>query len=302
MLNQFLRRCGLLIGVAALLASFQACSQDDNPVDTQNQVSTPPALPDASTMTMDLSFFAPAASDASSIENGSPTGTLLSASVGKENWINAAVRVLYVNLVFCAAFEPPVAAFALAIHSVPQRQPDGSWLWTYIFVDEGGAEYSIFLYGTPAGLHNEWRMEVTTNNPAMPLDHFTWFDGEALRDGSSGYWQFYTPLEYVPAGSGGGAGATPGVPSVRIDWMHAGGNVHELSILVNEAGSEAEGDTVVFHTSPNASYIRVTDVSAGAEYDIVWYSDGSGSLQVPDYNGGERACWDTRQYNIECPR
>ena len=125
-----------------------------------------------------------------------------------------------------------------------------------------------------------------------------------MRNGSSGYWRFYTPVGYVPAASAGAFDetgvSTPGVPSIRMDWSHASGNVHELLILVNEEGSEDEGDSVLFHDSPSVKYIELTDVSAGETYDIEWYPDGSGSLMVPDYNGGQRACWDTRQDNIDC--
>jgi hypothetical protein len=300
MLNRFLTRAGLLVVMAAVLCCFQACSTDENPVDTQNPALQPPALPAASTMAMNLSFFDAAQIDEASLISGVPGGPALSAAAGKEHFINAAVRVLFVNLVFCAAFEPPVAAFALAIHSIPQLQPDGSWLWTYIFVD-GSVEYSIFLYGKRVADYNQWRMEVSASDPSLGFDHFVWFDGEAMVDGSSGYWQFYTPVEGVPAVAAAGA-ATPGVPSVRIDWLNTSANEHQLTILANEAGSEDEGDTVVFYNSPSASFVQFNDLSAALLYEIIWYPDGSGSIEVPDYNGGDKACWDTRQNNSECPQ
>jgi hypothetical protein len=89
------------------------------------------------------------------------------------------------HLIFCGAVVPPVSAFALAIHSVPQLQTDGWWLWTYIFVKDQ-VEYSIFLYGRDLGDRTQWRMEVSTANPGMPLGHFVWFEGEALKYESSG--------------------------------------------------------------------------------------------------------------------
>ena len=46
------------------------------------------------------------------------------------------------------------------------------------------------------------------------------------------------------------------------------------------------------------------DFSEGGS-DATWFirwnaTDGTGSLQVPDYNGGREACWDEQQYDVEC--
>ena len=299
----FYHRTGVVLVLIVALLGFQACGGDDDPIAPPDPAADAPALPDLSTMTMDLSFFGLAGIDQTSIEKGTPSEELLAASTGKDNFINAAVRVLYLQLAFCVVMEPPVAAFALAIHSVPQKQDDGSYLWTYIFVD-GAVEYSIFLYGKDEGDYVAWRMEVSANNPEMPLDHFVWFDGEAMKDDSQGYWQFYEPAAepayYVDATATG----TPGDESIRIDWLNAPGNVHRLTILNNKEGHEEEGDTIVFSSSPSVCSIEFTDVSLDETYSIVWYYDGSGYLQVPDYpedNPGAKACWDTRQYDVVCP-
>ncbi|UCG51867.1 MAG: hypothetical protein JSW58_17155 [Candidatus Latescibacterota bacterium] len=307
MSGRLIYRSGICLILVVALLGFQACSNDDDPVSPPTDQTGAPELPDLSTMTMDLSFFGLAGVDQASVKQGSPSPELLAASTGKDNFINAAVRVLYVHLVFFAAFEPPVAAFALAIHSIPQRQPDGSYLWTYIYVDEG-IDYSIFLYGKDEGDYVAWRMEVSTNNPGMPLDHFVWFSGEAQKDDTYGFWQFYEPIDGPPAmAASAGALQTPGEQSIRIDWENQPGNIHSLTILVNKEGAEDEGNTVQFYASPTVHYIEFTDYTtnpSGDVYDITWYADGSGSLLVPDYppvNPGTKACWDTQQYDIVCP-
>ena len=44
------------------------------------------------------------------------------------------------------------------------------------------------------------------------------------------------------------------------------------------------------------------DASENLNADITWDEvTGAGSIQVPDYNDGERACWDEDQDDIECP-
>ena len=298
MSGRLFSRIGVCLVLLVALVGIQACSNDD-PVSATQEES--PELPAMSTMTMDLSFFEQAQVDQMSIEEGTPTQMMLAAAAGKDNFINAAVRVFYLQLTFWAALEAPVSAFAVALHSVPQHQSDGSWLWTYIFV-EGDIEYGIFLYGIDAGDRTQWRMEVSTNNPSMPLDHFVWFAGEAMKDDTSGHWQFFEPIIAMSNFANASVTVeTPGVQSIRIDWLNAPGDVHQLTVLNNKPGSEEEGDNVVAFESPLMSYIEFTDVSVPEVHNITWYADGSGSIHVPDYNNGEKACWDTNQNDIACP-
>lgn len=297
MSSRLMIRAGMFIVLAIALVGVQACNNDDNP--TAPAVGEQaPALPAMSTMTVDLSFFDQAQVSQQMVQKGSTDGMAL-VETNKQNFIEAAVRALYIQLTFWAALEPPVAAFALAIHSVPQPQDDGSYLWTYIFVEEE-LEYAIFLFGKDAGLSTEWRMEVSTNNPEMPLDHFVWFTGEAMKSNTSGYWQFYEPnADAILLASA--ALQTEGEQSLRIDWENLPGDVHQLTLSNNYPGSPDEGDNVVFFNSPAMSYIELTDESEPLVYNVTWYFDGSGSIQVPDYNNYEKACWDTQQNNIDCP-
>jgi hypothetical protein len=289
-----------LVLAAALLP---ACSQDDNSglVDpgTSDQA---PALPATSTMMFTVDFFGanPAGVTPQEIESGRPGPVL--QTVGTDNrthWINAFVRALYVQLLVFDALEEPIGAFALAAHSVPQKQDDGSWLWTYIFVEEG-LEYSIFLYGTPSDTYVDWRMEVSTNDPDLLLDHFVWFGGRTWNDNSHGYWQFHEPATGTPVVTAGTA--TPGTESVRIDYANPSRTEHRLTVTVNGAGHVDEGDYLEFFESSFVGSITHYDASEDLQSDITYYPDGSGSMTVPGYNGGEQACWDQNQFDTVCPQ
>ncbi len=296
MVKRLICRIGVgLVAVFAVLA-FAACSSDD-PTGPEREA---PVLPDAATMTMDLSFFDQVSEGSPALGRDTQDPMTLLAVPGKTNFMNAAVRVQWLYLAFCGALVPPVSAFALAIHSVPQLQTDGWWLWTYIYVKDQ-AEYGIFLYGKDIGDRTQWRMEVSTPNPEMPLDHFVWFEGEALKYESSGYWQFYEPV-LLSITTAAAAVQTPGRQSVRMDWLDQTGNIHQMSVLNNNPDSADEGDLIVYYASPEVSRIDFTDSAApDAVYNITWYADGSGSIQVPDYNSGEKACWDADQFDIACP-
>ncbi|NIM18668.1 MAG: hypothetical protein GTO51_00235 [Candidatus Latescibacteria bacterium] len=300
MSKRFSKPSSTCLVVLVALMYMAGCSSND-PLLPLDQ-SQPPKLPPVSTMKMDLSFFASAPVSETSIQTGIVEQELLSQYPTKYNFINAAVRVLYVQLLVYAALEPPIAAFLVAAHSIPQQQPDGSWLWTYIFVD-GDIEYSIFLRGKKLPDRTEWSMRVSSSDPDMPLDHFLWFEGEVMIDDSAGYWQFYEPADAMSVTVTSAEeviSETPGVPSVRIDYENLPGDTHMLAILVNKSGSPDEGDTVEFFESPALSYLEYHDVSEGLVANITWYADGSGSIEVPDYNNGEKACWDERQHDVSC--
>lgn len=292
-----LKRFNPVLTVMLIIALTAGCS---NETATGPGLSDAPELPPLSTMSIDLSFFESPDLSSAEIEAGSIDRSLLTSAQGvKTNFLNAAVRVLFLDVVVYSALAEPVAAFAVAAHSIPQHQSDGSWLWTYLFVEDD-REYGIYLFGKDEGEYIQWRMEVSSTDPEMLLDHFVWFDGQ-VHDGH-GYWQFYEPSELEsgirPASAF--ACATPGAESIRIDWEDIPEEGHRLVLLVNKAGDPAEGSTLEFYGSPSMGSVEFTDAAEGTTGEIVWFADGSGSIQWPDYNGGEKSCWDTMQNNIDC--
>lgn len=294
---------GTLLTILIAVFLLPACSDDNGNPALPEQNAGAPELPPMSTMVFTLDFFGVEPPDvgAQSIETGKPGAELYAAdAANRANWINAFIRALFLQLVMFDALEEPIGAFALAIHSVPQAQEDGSYLWTYIFVEDG-VEYSIFLYGTPQQDHVDWRMEVSTNDPDFLLDHFVWFEGEVNNDDDQGYWQFYDPILDSPAYVAGAGAATPGVQTFRIDWQNPSRTEHRLTVTANGVGHEDEGDYLEFFESSFLGMIEHYDASEGQLSDITWYPDGSGSITVPDYNNGEKACWDTQQIDTDCP-
>ena len=137
MFNSLLFRRGVWLLAAFALFTVPACSDDD----AVNPGAGAPIIPSMSTMLMDLSFFGFGTPGTVSLKDVD-VDAIHQSSTGRVNYINGAVRALYVNLLMYDAFEAPIGAFAVAINSVPQRQPDDTWLWTYIFVEDA-IDYSI---------------------------------------------------------------------------------------------------------------------------------------------------------------
>ncbi len=293
-----------LICMVMLVAIFSllGCSTDKQA--TGPETVTPPDLPSVSTMTMDIDFFNSAQIDAQSMRAGRLIEPIAaSPDALKLNFLNAAVRVFFLNVVAYAALAEPTAAFATAIHSVPQYQQDGSWLWTYVYVDNHGSEYSIFLKGKAMDTYVAWSLEVSSNDPNMLLDHFLWFDGEVENGGHAGYWQFYEPESSSLTDASVFAGneeGTPGVPCVLIDWQNNSAIDRRLSFLVNKTGDPAEGSELIFEESLEMASIDFNDAANDNSGTIIWNRDGSGSIEWPDYKDGVRSCWDVWQYDVDC--
>jgi hypothetical protein len=285
----------MMMAILLAVSMLPACSNEDEggPMEPGYPVYAP-QLPEMSTMVFDVQFFdiEPPQVSQQSIELGKPDGNELQAAeaANRTNFINAFVRVLFVQLLTYDALEEPIGAFALAIHSIPQQQEDGSWLWTYIFV-ENGVEYSIFLYGTPDrdDEYVDWRMEVSSNDPSNTLDHFVWFDGRTYNDDTHGYWQFYDPSLPEP------------YTSARIDWQNPSRTEHRLAVEINGPDHPDYGDTLVFFESSFLATLDHYDAGEDRHGNITFRPDGSGSITVADYNDGETACWDTEQINTDCP-
>lgn len=288
---------GILIAMLALMAV--GCSKDENGVSAPAEPA-PPSLPDVSTMRMDISLFESAQVSMQAVEAGRLDGgerAMLGAeSASRLNFMNAAVRSLYLQLVIYCALVEPVAAFEVAIHSVPQHQQDGSWLWTYLYVGADG-EYGIYLYGKNETDYVSWRMEVSSTDPALELDHFVWFDGRVYRGGDRGYWQFYEPVDAAAPAVERGTG---GVRSVRIDWADNGPCCGELLLTINKPGVPEEGSTLAFIETPAICTIEFHNAGEDENGVIAWRPDGTGYIEWYDYLDGEMGCWDEHQRDIDC--
>ena len=292
------RMTALSLAFLLVLSIVGGCS-NESPVDATNEAQAP-ELPSTSTMTMNLSLFESASIDMESQKAGMLDETSAAVYHTKLNFLNAAVRALFLQVVVYSALVEPVCAFEVAIRSVPQPQPDGSWLWTYIYVAKD-AEYSIYLYGKPVDDYVEWRMEVSSTDAEMPLYHFTWFDGVVYNDEDSGYWQFYEPSDQAIAAFAYDDDYTPGIQTIRVDWENRARNESELVFLVNKPGIPEEGSTLTFLESCCQGSIDFYNAENDASGSILWYSDGSGSIEWPDYNDGMKSCWNNFQYDVDCP-
>lgn len=257
-----------LVAVFGLLALHTTGCSDD----TTNPVTAPtaqaPALPDPEALTFDFAFFDGAAG--------------LDKSGGlHDNFINAYLRAVLLQAVAELTLAAPVGTFAVALHTVPVAQDDGAWVWSYTW---NGYRYPIrvALRGLPAGDHVQWEMRVGAGS-AEPTE--LWFEGSTSGGGHEGHWLFHDLDDPARPVCG------------EIAW---GDDDAGRFLQFTSRELESNGDVLRFNDAdPDYAVTFVPGTGAAGSF-IRWLADGTGSLQVPDYNGGAEACWDQWQENVVC--
>lgn len=279
-----MRKCSRTFVTAAFVLvsalSLSACGEETTePSDSAKAPVTPPPA----SMHLDLSFFA----DGGAATADESEGPVESAALARFNWTNAVVRVLIVNAFVDAAFSPPFAVFELALQAEPKSLGDGHYVWTYRHV-ENGQETRIDLTGRAAAGSVSWELRVTDPTHRPPFDNALWFRGVSRDDGRQGYWVFEDPTR-------GGA------EYARIDWLSTSDGDFELTIENLDDADEGRGDVVTYELDGRITSLSFEDVSDDATMSVQWdVVTGVGSLIAPDYNDGQRACWDETQQDVEC--
>ncbi|MBE0566102.1 MAG: hypothetical protein IH621_09105 [Krumholzibacteria bacterium] len=259
----------MALGAIMLLLALGAggCSDDASP--TAAPTAQAPNLPDPAALSFDFPFFDQA------------VGLEKSGNDLHANFVNAYLRVVVLQAVAELTLATPVAAFAVALHTVPVAQPDGAWVWSYTWT---GYRYPIrvALRGLPAGDHVQWEMRVS---PANTEPNLLWFEGTTSGDGSTGRWLLHDLDDPAQPVCG------------EIAWgQGTGGRFLEFT----SREPESAGDMLRFSDANPDFAVTFVPGTGGAEWFIRWHADGTGSLKVPDYNGGLEACWDRWQENVDC--
>lgn len=257
---------------ANLIVAGSGCNQTTAPSDpgNNNQQAEAPVLPPAEKLDFAFDFF--------ELEDiGSEK-----AEAARWNFFNARVRLAVIGVITEFVLTPPVLAFSLALHTVPSPQDDGSYIWVYTWVD-GSEEAQIRLKGTPEYDHVKWELRVS--NTAEDFANELWFEGESANDGDSGFWRFH---DFNRAGD----------PIVaRIDWLSEGN--HEKLTFTDL--DENPGAELAYEREADRHEVSYTSNAGDEDLFIIWNGDGTGSIEAADYNDGEKACWDTRQEDADCP-
>ena len=291
--------------VSALSLALAACGNETTQPDAERGA---PELPDPVTMQMDLGFFADDAAravaggadlgDGATLSGGaahsggaalSGGGTALGSAGANAhwNWIAAVVHVTALNLIVGEVLGPPSAAFHLALTAEPEKVDRNTYLWEYVF-DDGDERVAVDLEGSWVSGGVDWSLYVTGIVEGRELDHDLWYRGHSSQGGRTGYWIF-SDLEADPT------------DVARLDWSRSLAET-ELSLSIIDSGHEDFGDHIAYSRTGTVRRVEWSDQSEEQLFFVTWdVVTGAGSLEVPEYNDGDRACWNTEQEDIDCP-
>ena len=265
---------------AVLIAAhlfMTACDKNPADSDTPKQ----PALPPQSSITLDLSAFNQALAKGQG-----------EASVVGQNFITARLTVAAINLSVATILSVPTLTFAAALAQQPVLKADGKYHWSFI-VNDGAKSFQADLAGwidVPA-TEAVFEMRITTTGVTPALTNFLWYEGRAKLDNKTGYWEIYDALRPASA-----------IKVLRIDWQAQDATTGTLELTAVEAGVPTFGDKVTYNANGSSRSVIYKDASENRTVTIAWdETTKAGSITAPNYNGGNKACWDEKLDDVTCP-
>jgi hypothetical protein len=284
----------MIIIYIVMIAQLTGCSGDDEDANiAETDISNAPILPPSESMMIDLSAFSNGESEIPAIpvlDSEAQSSSEQPMAFSDQNFANATMLIEEINGSVVSPITFPAGLFNMAREHQPTPMDDGSWLWSYS-VTYDFIVVDAKLTGFKENGQNYWSMNVSVENPIMPITDFEWYTGVCTEDDTSGSWQIfdiYTSGEHNPI--------------ARVDWsMDSGMERVDLTIENVDTRNELIGDILICRSTPTASSMSFSDASDGSGWDIIWdVETGAGSVTIPDYNNSEKSCWDVNKQNVTC--
>ncbi|WP_142453172.1 hypothetical protein [Gracilimonas mengyeensis] len=188
--------------------------------------------------------------------------------------------ILDVNLVI------PRTLISAAQNHDPEKIANGEWEWEYsTTVNQNN--FGVRLTAQANGDSDAtWRFFVTNSAANPPLENSLLFEGEATYDAESGSWTYYEP--------------SSGEQVSVINW-EVGEEERSLTLEVTSDRNDNFGDTIEYTVDGNIKTVIYTDASSGEISTLEFNSETHiGFIISPDYNNGEKSCWDEDLNNVAC--
>ena len=236
-----------------------------------NSTSTAPPIPPSSSMSIDFS----------EIENSGN-----SKSAAGANFNAALFRVGIAKLILDVNVAVPQTLITAAQNKNAEEVSSGEYQWRYSASNQDKSFSVLLTANVDDNDDVDWKFFVTTDATNPPLNNALFFSGEADYDGSDGTWMYYDGTD---------------TPISSIEWDIDSANDIEIDFMVlsnrnGNQGSEISYDfdgsykTVVYEDGEN-------DEQTTIEYNV---ETKAGFIISPDYNDGEKSCWDENLNNISC--
>jgi hypothetical protein len=212
-------------------------------------------------------------------------------TIGK-NFVAARLAVGAINLAVLAHMSVPVLTFGAAISQQPVLKNDGKWHWIYSVSNNAGQQFQADLAGwiDVSAQASRWEMRITTSGLGAPLNNFLWYTGSAALNNGSGQWDIYDAAQPSSA-----------VKVVHIDWDHPSAAKATLKFTVVKPQVPENGDVLTYKAEGNGRMVTYFDKSENT-LEISWdAATNAGYIIAPNYNNGQKSCWDNQLNDTSCP-
>lgn len=268
-----LQRVKILSLLLAGVLLMNACSDS---VSSSKQ-DTPPKMPPAESMNMDLSTF----------DENEPPSQVNNETSEVTNFAQAVIRAALMKVVVDANLALPRAIFKAAAEADANLNEENEWEWSFTKTVNGNT-FEVRFVGTRQD-ENTILWECYITNTEKGFDDVLLFEGTSNNDGTEGTWTYYNIQN------------TQEQEAVsQISWSKTETST-TLTLEVISENSPHFGNTIEYLAEGNIRHATFYNASEDQTTELHWNLETlAGYLIAPNYNNGEKACWDSNFQNVPC--
>lgn len=259
----------LLVG----LLIINACSDSVS----SSEQDTPPKIPSVESMNMDFSTF----------DENEPPSQINDEASEVTNFTQAVIRAALMKAVVDANLALPRAIFKAAADADANLNEENEWEWSFSKTINDD-NFEVRFVGTRQD-ENTILWECYITNSQMGLEDALLFDGTSNNDGTEGNWTYYNiqnQKEHEAVS--------------QITWSKTE-TTTSLTLEVLSEDSQHFGNTIEYFSKGNIKHATFYNAGEDATTELEWNSESfTGYLIAPNYNNGEKACWDSNFQNVTC--
>lgn len=253
-----------------LLLLSTACS--DNPSGSSEE---PPPLPPEQSMQADFSIF-------------EQQNTGQAQTQASDNFNRAFGTAVIMRAVVDINLAIPRALLAAAANADATLNENEEWEWNYS-KDADGQTYGVRLVAFRASDSDvDWNFYVT--NSALGLSDQLFFSGTTSADGRQGTWSYYN-LQTADAQE----------QVSQISWSVQGEEEVSLRLDVTSDRNDNAGDYLEYTAEDNIKSAVYYNAAEDETTELEWNAETkAGFIISPDYNSGQKSCWDPNFQDVTC--
>lgn len=263
------------ISIALLIGALTIVSCGDSTINSTD--GNPPSLPPERSMAMDFSNF-----------NGQ--NKALSATIqAKDNFSQAAFHAGLLKVIVDINLIIPRTFLKAASDADVQFNESKEWEWDYSSTAESN-EYSVRLTASrdQTGA-TSWNFYVT--NSAFGLEDKLFFSGVSYEEGTKGSWSYYSLLD--------SDGTVEKIS--QIEWTINNEDDLNLRLDVVSDRNDNMGDYIDYTLEGATKTVVYYDAGENKETTLQWDMETHvGFVIAPEYNNGQKACWDENFEDVPC--